>query len=237
MNTILHSHLGRRLFLKTALVGSMIAAGEITGLSRLAFAAAPYTLPPLPYPENALEPYISRRTLEFHHGKHHRAYVEKTNELLQGTGLEGLSQEDVIRRAADVRNQALFNSAAQDWNHSFYWKCMKPNGGGEPGAELAKALTAGFGSVGAFKERFSGAAETQFGSGWAWLALDGGSLKVLNTGNADTPIVHGMKPLLTIDVWEHAYYLDYQNRRKEYIQAFLDHLVNWEFVSSNLAKA
>lgn len=237
MERILQSHLDRRLFLKTAAIGSALAAGALAGLPLTARAAAPHSLQPLPYPENALEPHISGKTLSFHHGKHHRAYVDKTNELVRGGGMEGLSLEELIKKSAESKNQPLFNNAAQIWNHDFYWRGMKPKGGGSPSGSLEKALTKSFGSLDGFKQRFSGAAESRFGSGYAWLVIEGDSLKIMSTSNADNPLARGMKPLLTIDVWEHAYYLDYQNGRKAYIQAFLNHLVNWDFISKNLSSA
>jgi Fe-Mn family superoxide dismutase len=234
MERIPESRIDRRLFLKTALLGSAVAAGALAGWPLSVHGAAPYSLSPLPYPENGLEPHISSRTVGFHYGKHHKGYVDKTNELARSAGLEGLSLVELVKRAAAAGNEPLFNNAAQVWNHDFYWRGMKPQGGGSPSGDLEKAIMRSFGSVEDFKRRFSAAAEGRFGSGYAWLVARGDTLDVLNTINADTPLVHGMKPLLTIDVWEHAYYLDYQNRRKDHIQAFLDHLVNWEFVSRNL---
>ncbi|MDE3060314.1 MAG: superoxide dismutase [Pseudomonadota bacterium] len=193
------------------------------------------TLPDLPYPQEALEPHISAKTLSFHHGKHHKAYVDKTNELVKGTPLEKASLEEIIREASkDSGKAVLFNNAAQVWNHTFYWNCMKPAGGGMPRGEIAKRIDADFGGYDKFVEQFKQAGATQFGSGWAWLVLDGGKLKVTKTPNADLPMAHGQKALLTMDVWEHAYYLDYQNRRPDYISTFLDKLVNWEFVERNL---
>lgn len=195
----------------------------------------PVSLPDLPYAKNALEPHISAQTLEFHHDKHHNAYVTKTNSLIEGTDLANADLETIIQTAAkDPSKGGLFNQAAQVWNHSFYWNCMKPGGGGEPSGVLMDKINADFGSFEKFKEEFSNAGATQFGSGWAWLVEDGGKLKVVKTLNADTPLAHGQKPLLTMDVWEHAYYLDFQNRRPDYISTFLDHLVNWEFVASQL---
>lgn len=192
-------------------------------------------LPDLPFAKNALEPHISARTLEFHHEKHHNAYVTKTNGMIEGTDLAQADLETIIKKSAnDSSKMGLFNNAAQVWNHSFYWQCMKPGGGGSPSGKLGEKINADFGSIGAFIKDFSDAAATQFGSGWAWLVEDNGKLKVAKTANADTPLVHGWKALLTIDVWEHAYYLDYQNRRPDYIKVFLDHLVNWDFVESNL---
>jgi Fe-Mn family superoxide dismutase len=197
-----------------------------------------HQLPALPYSLDALEPHISRNTLEFHHGKHHAAYVTNLNNLVAGTDLEGKSLEDTILAVAgDASKAGVFNNAAQVWNHTFYWQGMAPGGGGAPSGELAAKIDADFGGFDAFKEQFKTAGATQFGSGWAWLVLDNGSLKITKTGNADLPLAHGQKALLTMDVWEHAYYLDYQNRRPDYITTFLDKLVNWEFVAANLAAA
>jgi len=228
--------MNRRSFLKTAAIGSLVASGAIAGLSAPARGATGgHTLPPLPYPEDALEPYISGRTVNFHYDKHHRGYADKTNELIRNSDLAGLTLEELIRNSAESKNQQLFNNAAQSWNHTFYWSGMKSKGGGSPSGDLAKAIIRSFGSVDKFNDSFSQSAETRFGSGYTWLVMQGDSLKIINTANADTPLAYdNIKPLLTIDVWEHAYYLDYQNRRKAYIKAFLDHLVNWDFVSRNL---
>ncbi len=197
-----------------------------------------HTLPALPYGLDALEPHISRQTLEFHHGKHHNAYVTNLNNLVSGTDLEGKSLEDtIVAVASDASKVGVFNNAAQVWNHSFYWQCIKPNGGGTPSGALLEKINADFGSFEKFVEAFKAAGATQFGSGWAWLVLDNGTLKVTKTGNADLPLAHGQNALLTMDVWEHAYYLDYQNRRPDYISTYLDKLVNWEFVAANLAAA
>ena len=198
--------------------------------------AMPFTLPPLPYPDNALEPYISANTLSFHHGKHHKAYVDNLNKLVDGTPLANASLEEIIQQSAkDPGKSGIFNNAAQVWNHTFYWNSMKKGGGGAPTGDIAKRIDADLGGYDKFKEDFKQAGTTQFGSGWAWLVLDGGKLKILKTGNADLPMVHGQKALLTMDVWEHAYYLDYQNRRPDYEGAFIDHLINWEFAEKNLA--
>ncbi|MCP9796523.1 superoxide dismutase [Cyanobium sp. Lug-B] len=195
-----------------------------------------HQLPELPYGLDALEPHISRSTLEFHHGKHHAAYVTNLNKAIEGGELEGKSLEEVILAVAgDASKAGVFNNAAQVWNHSFYWQCMKPGGGGAPTGALAEKIAADFGSYEAFVEQFKTAGATQFGSGWAWLVLDGGSLKITKTANADLPLAHGQKALLTMDVWEHAYYLDYQNRRPDYMTTYLDKLVNWDFVAANLA--
>jgi len=194
------------------------------------------TLPPLPYREDALEPYISKRTIEFHYGKHHRAYVEKTNKLIEGSQLEDLPLQSIITETFGSPEKAdIFNNAAQSWNHDFYWRSLDPDGG-EPQGEIKERIDADFGSYDNFKKEFLKAATGQFGSGWAWLVLDGNKLKVTNTPNAENPLVHGQVPLLTADVWEHAYYLDYQNRRNEYIQAVIDHLLNWKFASLNLVR-
>ncbi len=197
-----------------------------------------HTLPALPYALDALEPHISSSTLEFHHGKHHNAYVTNLNKAIEGTDLDGKSLEEVITAVAgDASKAGVFNNAAQVWNHSFYWQCMKPGGGGQPNGALLEKINADFGSYDAFVEQFKAAGATQFGSGWAWLVLDNGSLKITKTANADLPLAHGQKALLTMDVWEHAYYLDYQNRRPDYISTYLDKLVNWDFVAANLAAA
>ena len=197
-----------------------------------------YALPDLPYDYTALEPYISRKTLEFHHDKHHAAYVKKFNDAVKGTELDSKSIEEVIKAVANDANKVgIFNNAAQAWNHSFYWNCMKPNSGGTPTGELAKKIDADFGSFEKFVEAFKNAGATQFGSGWAWLVLDSGTLKVSKTLNADNPLTSNQIPLLTMDVWEHAYYLDYQNKRPEYIDTFLSKLVNWDFVAENLTAA
>jgi Fe-Mn family superoxide dismutase len=197
--------------------------------------AVMFTLPPLPYAQNALEPHISANTLSFHYGKHHQAYATNLNNLVKDTPLAGKSLEDVIMASAkDTSKAGIFNNAAQVWNHTFYWNSMKPNGGGAPTGKLAQMIDKDFGSFDKFKEAFKQAGATQFGSGWAWLVLDGDTLKVTKTGNADLPMAHGQKALLTMDVWEHAYYLDFQNRRPDYIATFLDKLVNWEFAAGNL---
>ncbi len=194
-----------------------------------------FTLPPLPYSQDALEPHITANTLSFHYGKHHQAYVTNLNNLVKDTPLASASLEDVIHDSAkDPAKAGIFNNAAQVWNHTFYWNSIKPNGGGAPKGKLAEMINKDFGSFDKFKEAFKQAGTTQFGSGWAWLVEDKGTLKVTKTGNADLPMVHGQKALLTMDVWEHAYYLDYQNRRPDYITTFLDKLVNWDFAEKNL---
>ncbi|HET6459585.1 MAG TPA: superoxide dismutase [Syntrophales bacterium] len=192
-------------------------------------------LPDLPYAKDGLEPYISAKTLDFHHGKHHKAYVDNANKLIAGTDLANEPLESIVKKTVgDAAKSGLFNNAAQVWNHSFYWQCMKPKGGGKPTGKVADKINEAWGGFDKFAEELKNAGVTQFGSGWAWLVLDGGKLKVTKTANADTPIAHGMKPLLTIDVWEHAYYLDYQNRRPDYLTVFIDKLINWDFVKANL---
>jgi superoxide dismutase, Fe-Mn family len=195
-----------------------------------------FTLPPLPYTKNALAPHISEQTLEFHYGKHHQTYVTNLNNLVQGTENELKSLEDLIKlSSAKADMVGIFNNAAQVWNHTFFWNCMKPNGGGAPTSVLETKINASFGSYEKFAADFKQAALAQFGSGWAWLVQDGNDLKITKTANADLPMAHNQKALLTCDVWEHAYYLDYQNRRADFVQTFLDYLVNWDFVSQNLA--
>jgi len=190
-----------------------------------------HELPALPYAKNALEPHISAEPLEYHYGKHHQAYVTNLNNLIMGTEFENLSLEDIVLKSSG----GIFNNAAQVWNHTFYWNSLRPQGGGKPSGALAGMPEKSFGGFEPFKAEFAKAAASQFGSGWAWLVKDGDKLIVTRTGNADTPIAHGQKPLLTIDVWEHAYYLDYQNRRADYVAAVLDKLINWEFAAQNLA--
>lgn len=188
-------------------------------------------LPALPYAKDALEPHISAETLDFHYGKHHQGYVNKLNNALPGSGHEGQDLETIVKTA----NGGMFNNAAQIWNHTFYWNCLSPNGGGEPGGALADAINQAFGSFDAFKEKFTSTAAGTFGSGWAWLVKKSdGSLDIVSTSNADTPLTGDAKPLLTCDVWEHAYYIDYRNARPKYLEAFW-HLVNWEFVSQQFA--
>lgn len=195
-------------------------------------------LPDLPYSKSALAPHVSKETLEFHHGKHHAAYVDKTNAAIKGTPLDDASLEEIVRAAADKGDQGLFNNAAQSWNHTFYWNSMAPDGGGQPKGDIAAAIKDAFGDYDGFKKAFADAGATQFGSGWAWLVVKNGKLEVRKTANAETPLTDaGATPLLTMDVWEHAYYLDYQNKRPDYISTFLDKLVNWDFVNANLSKA
>ncbi len=200
-------------------------------------AVSPHVFAPLPYAENALEPIITAKTISFHYGKHHKGYVDNLNKLIAGTEYADLSLEKIITSTAErPERAAIFNNAAQTWNHTFYWNSLTPNGGGEPPAALKQKIEASFGSVDDCKKELASAAVSQFGSGWAWLVLDGGVLKVVKTANANIPMTMGFTPLLTIDVWEHAYYLDYQNRRVDYVNAVLDKLVNWEFALQNLGE-
>ena len=195
-----------------------------------------FTLMALPYADNALAPIITPNTIGFHHGKHHKTYVDNLNNLVKGTDLEGKSLEEIVKATAGKADKApLFNNAAQIWNHDFYWNSMKAGGGGAPTGKLADAINASFGSFEGFRKQMSATTVSQFGSGWGWLVADAaGALKVVKTGNAEVPFTQGLKPLLTIDVWEHAYYLDHQNRRADYVNAVIDKLVNWEFAAANL---
>ncbi len=192
-----------------------------------------FQLPDLPYPKDALAPYMSAETLDFHHGKHHAAYVAKLNAAIEGTAHAGKSLEDVIRSAKG----GLFDNAAQHYNHSFFWKCLTPGGGGAPGGDLGAAIDRDFGSYETFRAEFAQTCAGQFGSGWGWLVHKDGKLSVMSTANADLPLVHGASALLTIDVWEHAYYIDYRNARPKFIETILDSLVNWDFVAANLEAA
>jgi len=197
--------------------------------------ASVHILPPLPYANNALAPVISANTISFHYGKHHKAYVDNLNNLIVGTEFADLPLEKIITETVGKAEKiAIFNNAAQTWNHTFYWSSLKPKGGGEPPSVLKKKIEASFGTVDACKKELATAATTQFGSGWAWLVLDGDKLKVVKTSNAEVPLTKGMKPLLNIDVWEHAYYLDYQNRRVDYLNLVIDKLINWGFAADNL---
>jgi superoxide dismutase, Fe-Mn family len=197
--------------------------------------AALHVLPPLPYAENALDPVISTNTIGFHYGKHHKGYVDTLNNLIAGTALSNHSLEKLIAETAGKADKvAIFDNAAQTWNHTFYWRSLRPKGGGEPPAALKQRIEASFGNLDACKKELATAATTEFGSGWAWLVLEADKLKVVKTANAETPLTKGVKPLLTIDVWEHAYYLDYQNRRADYVNAVLDKLINWGFAADNL---
>tara|TARA_B100000965_G_scaffold275296_1_gene233203 strand:- start:6205 stop:6798 length:594 start_codon:yes stop_codon:yes gene_type:complete len=194
-----------------------------------------FELPSLPYATDALAPYMSSETLDFHHGKHHQTYVTNLNNLVKDTDLQDASLEDiVVKSSKDSSLAGVFNNAGQHWNHILFWQCMKPNGGGSIPSELESRINSDFGGIDQFKEAFIQAGTTQFGSGWAWLAIDNGKLVVTKSPNASNPLVDGMKPILGCDVWEHSYYIDYRNKRPDYLKAFLDSLVNWEFVASQL---
>lgn len=194
-----------------------------------------FTLPPLPFADNALEPVISANTLSFHHGKHHKTYIDNLNNLVKGTAFENASLEQIINETAGKADKvAIFNNAAQTWNHTFYWNSLKGNGGGQPTGRIAQMIEASFGGFDNFKKEFSATTVSQFGSGWGWLVVDGDALKIVKTGNADVPFTKGQKPLLTIDVWEHAYYLDHQNKRAAYVDAVIEKLLNWDFAARNL---
>ena len=197
-----------------------------------------FELPDLPYDYEALAPYMSAKTLHLHHDKHHQAYVTNLNNLIEGTEFAGKSLEDIVTGSyGDPAKQGIFNNAGQHWNHNLFWRIMRKGGGGSPGGELAKRIDDAFGSFDAFKEQFKTAGVTQFGSGWAWLAVQDDQLKIMKTPNGENPLVHGMRPILGVDVWEHAYYVDYENRRPEYLAAFLNNLVNWDEVEAELHKA
>ncbi|MBL8859215.1 MAG: superoxide dismutase [Planctomycetes bacterium] len=240
-----HSSISRRIFLAgtAAAIGAQAIAGG-KGVSSAETAAArgpipsldgPFTLPPLPYAEDALAPHISAQTMGIHYGKHHKGYVDKLNKSVEGQKYADLTLDElIVVTVKDPEQTAMFNSAAQAWNHTFYWQSMKPKGGGEPTGKLADKLKSDLGGLAGFKKAFAEAALGQFGSGWAWLVVKDGKLAIQKTSNADTPIAHGVKPLLVIDVWEHAYYLDYQNKRADYTTAYLEHLVNWDFAAANL---
>jgi len=218
------------------LAGGGIALA-VAGLQVKSGRAAARSLPPLPYPQNALEPVISARTLEFHYGKHHQGYLTNLNKMIAGTPMMDSPLESiVVDSAKDPEKSGIFNNAAQVWNHTFYWNSLKPGGTAMP-AELKSVLDRDFGNVENLKKELSQAAVSQFGSGWAWVVKDGSALKVVKTANAQCPLTSGQKPLLTIDVWEHAYYLDYQNRRADYVAAVIDKLLNWDFALENLKKA
>jgi len=217
----------------TGLLGSLKAADKPDIAPPVS--AIVLQLPPLPYAQEALEPFISAKTMSFHYGKHHQGYVNNLNKLVFGTSFDGRPLEETIRKTVNVVDQAaVFNNAAQVWNHTFFWHSMKPGGGGQPTGRLLDMIVETFGTFDAFKNAFATAAVGQFGSGWVWLVQEDGMLKIVKTYIADTPIAHGQTALLTCDVWEHAYYLDYQNRRKDFVQAFLDRLANWEFAASQL---
>ncbi|MBS0387074.1 MAG: superoxide dismutase [Proteobacteria bacterium] len=238
----------RELLISTAGIAALQTAAAAATAGATAATAAPatpaaaptgpFTLPPLPYGDNALDPVISANTLGFHHGKHHRAYVDNLNKAVAGTPYADMALDKIIAATYGVADKsAVYNNAAQHWNHSFYWRSLRPQGGGEPPAALRQKLETSFGSVDACRKELLTAATAQFGSGWAWLVQDGGRLAVVKTGNADSPLSKGQRPLLTIDVWEHAYYLDYQNRRADYVTAVIGKALNWGFAADNLGSA
>jgi Fe-Mn family superoxide dismutase len=224
--------LSRREFVGGALSAGLVASAA----SRAEAAPVPIELPALPYGDADLAPHISQETIGYHYGKHHRAYVDNTNRMIAGTDLATSSLEEIVRATSGKPEQrALFNNAAQAWNHAFYWRSLSPKGGGMPAGRLLRQIQTDFGDFAAFKEALAKAAVSQFGSGWAWLVMDAGKLRIEQTSNADTPVATpGRKPLLTVDVWEHAYYVDYRNRRPDYVTAVLDRLLNWEFADKNL---
>lgn len=224
--------LTRRKFLAaTSSAALLFAMGGLRGLAW----AAPLELPALPYADNALEPVISAKTIGFHYGKHHTGYFNNLNKLIAGSEFADMSLEKIILETSGKADKtAIFNNAAQTWNHSFYWQSLSPKGGGTPPADLKNRINDSFGDLDTCLKELSATAVGRFASGWAWLVADGDKLKVMNTMNADTPMTSGLKPLLTIDVWEHAYYLDYQNRRADYVKAVLEKLINWEFAAANL---
>lgn len=226
--------INRRTFLAaSSALAATVALGGFPGTAR----AEAITLPALPYPDNALAPVISAKTIGFHYGKHHQGYVNTLNKLLPESEFAGKSLEEIIKATAGkAAHSGIFNNAAQVWNHTFYWNSMRERGGGEPPAELKKKMEDSFGDVATCIKELTTAATSQFGSGWAWLVLQGDKLAVTKTGNAETPLSINAKPLLTIDVWEHAYYLDYQNMRADYVKAVLDKLINWEFALENMGK-
>jgi len=226
-------YMTRRRFLKTASGAAFVfLAGDLFTHSA---AADIFSLPPLPYPEEALEPVISAKTLNIHHGRHHKGYLDNLNKLVVGKNFAEMALEKIVLTTAGKPDQLpFFNNAAQALNHAFYWKCLKPNGGGNPPDALRRKMESAFGSVDACKKALAEAAISQFGSGWAWMVSDGNALRIVKTSNAETPMTLGMRPILTIDVWEHAYYLDYQNRRADYVHAVVEKRINWDFALHNL---
>lgn len=193
-----------------------------------------FVLTELPYERDALEPHVSARTMDFHYGKHHKGYVDKLNAAIKGTKYENMSLEEVIRSSYDNQETGVFNNAAQSWNHTFFWDCMRPGGGGAPGGVLSDRIEQQFGGISEFRRQFKEAATGQFGSGWAWLAAGENGLAIVSTSDANSPLTWNATPLLTLDVWEHAYYLDYQNSRDKFVDAFLENLINWDFARKNL---
>lgn len=236
MSSYTHSNRATAAVMAIIVIAAVWAGAEpVDTPSAPLIGSPPFALIRLPYPNEALEPYISTKTISFHYSKHHQAYVDNLNKLILGTEWAKLSLEDIIKKTVDTTgNEAIFINAAQAWNHNLFWQGMKNGGGGKPAGKLMDMIVESFVSFDAFKEAFTTAAVTQFGSGWVWLVQDGQQLKIVTTSNADTPLARGQIPLLTCDLWEHAYYLDYQNRRKEFVQAFLEHLVYWDVVATRL---
>ncbi|MBK7704765.1 MAG: superoxide dismutase [Acidobacteria bacterium] len=219
----------RRDFLAIG-IGTAFAAGFPAIIGK----AAAFEVAALPYKDDALAPLISANTISFHYGKHHKGYADNLNKLAKGTEFESLTLEQVVMQSAKKKNAAIFNNAAQIWNHDFYWRSMRPNGGGKPSGKMLDKINESFGDWDKFRKAFADTTVSQFGTGWGWLVADKkGKLSVIKTGDADVPMTQGLKPLLTIDVWEHAYYLDYQNRRAAYVDAVIDKLLNWEFAAAN----
>lgn len=234
--------MSRRMFCMSAAAIAVVVSRALPSFATTTLkkdTIMPFTLPELPYAKTALEPHITANTLDFHHGKHHNAYVVNLNKLIEGTDLASATLEDImIKTASDASKAGIFNNAAQVWNHTFYWHSMTPNGGGKPSGELFEKIESDFGSYEKFVDEFKNAGATQFGSGWAWLVLNKeGKLQVVKTSNAACPLTDGHTPLLTMDVWEHAYYLDFQNRRPDYITTFVESLVNWKFAAENFVAA
>ena len=228
----------RRQFVTTAAAASLAASAIPISAPAIAQARAPYALPPLPYSDNALAPVISSNTIGFHYGRHHKGYVDLLNRMVENDPIRDQPLEEVIKASAVNPNRAtMFNSAAQVWNHNFYWNSLKPGGGGAPGGAIKAQIDQDLGGFDKFKADFAATANGQFGSGWGWLVIDKGKLALQRTANADTPMVRGIHCILVIDVWEHAYYLDYQNRRADYTAAVIDKLLNWDFANEQLAKA
>lgn len=227
----------RRDFLASLTAVTVAATVSVKGFPNIITnKAMPFTLPPLPYADNALSPVISANTIGFHYGKHHKGYVDTLNNIAKGTKYENMTLEDVVLKSAKSKNDTtIFNNAAQIWNHNFYWNSLMPKGGGKPSGTLAQKIDQSFGSFDNFKKQFADVTISQFGTGWGWLVSDKkGKLSIVKTGDAEVPMTQGLKPLLTIDVWEHAYYLDYQNRRAAYVNELIDKLINWDFASKNL---
>jgi Fe-Mn family superoxide dismutase len=232
------SPFARRQLLRSAAAAGVVAAASAFPAPAIAQRRAPYALPPLPYSDNALAPVISSTTVGFHYGRHHKFYVDNLNRLVENDALGDLSLDDLIKSVATNPNRAgHFNSAGQIWNHNFYWSCLKPGGGGPPTGALKAKIDEDLGGYDKFKADFAAITNGQFGSGWGWLIAEKGKLALTRTANADTPMVRGASCLLTIDVWEHAYYLDYQNRRADYTAALIDKLINWDFANEQFAKA